>query len=49
MLMANAHLNRYQAGDNISMTRGKKFRDVIAPTLRNWRDGVPNQRYVVSG
>ena len=31
ILMSNAHLNRYQPGDKINITRGKKFRDVIAP------------------
>ena len=29
--MSNAHLTRYQPGDNINTTRGKKFREVIAP------------------
>jgi len=31
LIMANDHLNRYQPGDNINITRRKKFRDVIAP------------------
>ena len=31
LIMTNAHLNRYQPSDNIATTRGKKFRDVIAP------------------
>jgi len=33
LVMANAHLNKYQHGDNINITLGKKFRDVIAPLL----------------
>jgi len=28
--MTNAHLTRYQPDVNINITRGKKFRDVIA-------------------
>jgi len=31
LVVTNAHLTRYQPGDNINITRGKKFRDVIAP------------------
>ena len=30
LIMINTHLNRYQPGDNINITRGKKFRDFIA-------------------
>jgi len=28
--MTNAHLNRYQPDGNINITRGKKFREIIA-------------------
>ena len=31
MIITNDHVNRYQPGDNINITRGKKFPDVIAP------------------
>jgi len=31
LILTNAHLTRYQIGDNINITRGKKFREVIAP------------------
>jgi len=31
VLMTNALLNIYQRGVNINITRGKKFRDIIAP------------------
>ena len=31
LIMTNFHLNRYQPGDNIKITRGNKFRDVIPP------------------
>jgi len=30
-LLINAHLTRYQPGDNVNITGGKKFGDVIAP------------------
>jgi len=29
--MNNTHLNIYQPGDNINITPGKTFRDVVAP------------------
>jgi len=29
--MTNAHLTRYQPDGNINITRGKKYRDIIAP------------------
>jgi len=31
MTMNNAHLTQYQPDGNINITRGKKFRDIIAP------------------
>ena len=31
LILTNANLNRYKAGDYINVTRGKKFREVIAP------------------
>jgi len=31
--MNSAHLTRCEAGDDINIRRGKKFRDVIAPFL----------------
>jgi len=31
--MTNAHLTRYKPADNINITRGKKFRGVIAPVF----------------
>jgi len=31
LIVTNAHLNRYQPGGNINITRGKKLRHVIAP------------------
>jgi len=31
LILTKGHLTRYQPGDNINVTRGKKFRDVIAP------------------
>jgi len=30
LTMANAHLTKYQPDGNINITRGKKFRDIIA-------------------
>ena len=40
LILTNAHLNRYQPGDNINITRGKKFRDAIAPLFAKPRDGA---------
>jgi len=31
LTMTNAHLTKYQPDGNINITRGKKFRDIIAP------------------
>jgi len=31
LTMTNAHLTKYQHDGNINITRGKKFRDIIAP------------------
>jgi len=31
LILTNAHFNRYQPGDKINITRGKRFHDVIAP------------------
>jgi len=31
LVLPNAHLTRYQSGDNINITRGKIFGEVIAP------------------
>jgi len=31
LILASTHLIIYQTGDNIYITRGKKFREVIAP------------------
>jgi len=31
LTMTNAHLTQYQPDGNINITRGKKFRDIIAP------------------
>ena len=31
LTMTNAHLTKYQTDGNINITRGKKFRDIIAP------------------
>ena len=31
LTMAKAHLTQYQPDGNINITRGKKFRDIIAP------------------
>jgi len=31
LTMTNAHLTQYQSECNISITRGKKFREIIAP------------------
>jgi len=36
--MTNAHLNTYNPGDNINVTRGKKFRDIIAPLFAKPND-----------
>ena len=33
LTMTNAHLNKYQADGNINITRGKRFRDNIAPLV----------------
>jgi len=38
LTMTNAHLTKYQRDGNINITRGKKFRNIIAPL-----------RHVVSG
>ena len=35
LTMTNAHLTKYQPGGNINITRGKKFRDIIAPLFAN--------------
>jgi len=43
LILTNAHLTRYQPGDNINITRGKKFRNVIAPLFAK-----PNGRGVES-
>jgi len=31
LILTNAHLTRYQPGDNINITRGKKFHEAFAP------------------
>jgi len=48
LILTNAHLTRYQLGDSINITRGKKFRNVIAPLFAKPKGRVSNQRYVVS-
>jgi len=35
LILTNAHLNRYQPGDNINISLGKKFRDVIVALFAN--------------
>jgi len=47
--MTNAHLNRYQPGDNINLTPGEKFCNVTAPLFAKPKGRVLNPRYVVSG
>jgi len=47
--MTNACLNWYQPSNNINISRGKKFRDVIAPFFAKPKGRELNPRYVVSG
>jgi len=49
LIMANAHLNRHHPGDNINITRGKKFRDVIAPLFAKPKGRDVESSYDVSG
>jgi len=35
LIISNAHSKKYQLDDSINITRGKKFRDIIAPSSRN--------------
>jgi len=44
LILTNAHLTRYEPGDNINITQGKNFAMSLRPALRNRRDGVSNQR-----
>ena len=39
LILTNAHLTRYQPGDNFNITRGKKFRDIIAPLFAKPKGG----------
>jgi len=48
-VMTNAHLNRYQPGDNINIKRRKNFVISLRLSLRKRTDGVSNQRYVLNG
>jgi len=47
--MTNAHLTDYRPGADIQITRGSKYRDVIAPSSHILSDAVSKQRYVVCG
>jgi hypothetical protein len=47
--MTYANLNRYQPGDKINITRGKKFRNVNAPLFAKPKNGVSNPGCAVSG
>jgi len=47
--MTNSHLTQYQPDGNINITRGKKFREIIAPLFAKRGDVGSNPRYVASG
>ena len=47
--MTNAHLDGYQPGGFIKVSRGKKFRDIIAHFSQNPKAEVSNRVYAVHG
>ena len=49
LTMTNAHLAQYQPDGNINITRGKKFRGIIAPLFAKPKVRGPNPRYAASG
>ena len=46
-LRTNAHLHGYQPGGVIIVSRGKKFREIIAPVSRGPKSEVSNRGYAV--
>jgi hypothetical protein len=49
LLMTNAHLERYQPGGVINVSRGKKFRKIIAHLSRDPKARMSNRGYVAHG
>jgi len=49
LTMTNAHLTKYQPDGIINITRGKKFRDIIAPPFvkpkRRWVESVVHRKW----